>query len=77
MLIANSLDKRFEDYNTQTLTSLEPEQDPFLLLPDADRITEVSTPASYPTADDGVETLGITTKVPHVFVSRISTMSSR
>lgn len=57
MLIASPLDKQFEGYSTEMPTSLGPEQNPFLLVPDAERISELLTPASYRTTDDGVETL--------------------
>lgn len=46
MLIADPLDKLFEDYSTGPPTCLEPELSPFLLRPDTEQTTDVSTLAS-------------------------------
>lgn len=77
MLIASPLHETPKDYSTGPPTPFDPEQDAFLLLPDAARSSEVSTPGSYRTADDGVETLDTTKKIQQVFTSSISSMSDR
>lgn len=77
MLIANPLDEPLEDYSTGPPSRFEPEQDPFSLLPEADRTTEILTPASYCIADDRVETLYITTKKKHLLPLRILLMSGQ
>lgn len=73
MLISNLLEKLFGDYSTRPPTSPGPEQDPFVLLPDADGTSQVSTMATYRTGDDG--TLDIKTKMQHKFYSRILLIS--
>lgn len=78
MLRASFLDKSFAYYSTGPLTHIEPEQEAlFLLIPDADRTTEVLPPASYRTAGYRVETLDIMRKIQHVFHSPISPISDR
>lgn len=75
MLIAIPLDPPSEDYSTRPLISLEPEQNPFLVLLDAERTMEVLTLASYRTADDGVGTLHITTNIQQMLSSPIPPIS--
>lgn len=77
MAIADPLHKPFEGYRPGPLTSLQPEQDRFLLLPDAGSTSETLTPASQWTADDRVKTLDFTTKIQHTCPLRIPPMSDR
>lgn len=42
-----------------------------MLMPPTERATDVSTPASYGTAGDGVDTLDIMAKIQQVFSSLI------
>lgn len=46
-------------------------------MPKTKRTTDVSTPASYQTADDEVDTLNITEMIQQVSPSRIPSMSDR
>lgn len=48
-----------------------------MLSPDAEGTSELTTPTSYRTADDGVQTLDVTTRIPHAFLLRSPFTSDR
>lgn len=77
MLIANPLDKPFDDYSTKAQTRLQSKLELLLLTPDTARTTDVSTLASYRTADDGVNTLDSMAMIEQMFPLHISQMSYR